>query len=74
MTENLKARHCSHCFQYYFSQPGAGFFLAGFWASLLASLIPGCARNPHVLCVRSGCCAQAVNNLPAPLTPDLLAV
>jgi hypothetical protein len=24
----LKARHCSHCFQYYFSQPGAGFFFA----------------------------------------------
>ncbi|PKQ49835.1 L-asparaginase [Citrobacter portucalensis] len=41
---------------------------------MLASLIPGCARNPHVLCVRSGCCAQAVNNLPTPLTPDLLAV
>jgi len=27
---NLKARHCSHCFQYYFSQLLAGFFLSVF--------------------------------------------
>ncbi|EBW8988857.1 hypothetical protein BXL21_28200 [Salmonella enterica subsp. enterica serovar Enteritidis] len=27
---NLKARHCSHCFQYYFSQLLAGFFFALF--------------------------------------------
>ncbi|MBZ7446033.1 hypothetical protein FMJ32_00380 [Klebsiella michiganensis] len=30
LAESLKARHCSHCFQYYFSQPGAGFFLLFF--------------------------------------------
>ncbi|QCR94849.1 hypothetical protein ELJP6_20570 [Enterobacter ludwigii] len=27
---NLKARHCSHCFQYYFSQLFAGFFFVFF--------------------------------------------
>ncbi|MGS6398517.1 hypothetical protein ACVGXU_09585, partial [Enterobacter hormaechei] len=27
---NLKARHCSHCFQYYFSQLLAGFFFSRF--------------------------------------------
>ena len=26
-TVNLKARHCSHCFQYYLSQPMLAFFL-----------------------------------------------
>ncbi|AVE72523.1 hypothetical protein AM439_08810 [Enterobacter cloacae complex sp.] len=31
---NLKARHCSHCFQYYFSQLLAGFFLPFFSLSL----------------------------------------
>ncbi|EAW5243082.1 hypothetical protein CFSAN000515_07670 [Salmonella enterica subsp. enterica serovar Choleraesuis str. CFSAN000515] len=52
----------------------AGFF---FWVlfqpGLLVILSPGSARAPHVHLVRSGPCALAVNNLPAPLTPDLEA-
>ncbi|TCD23298.1 hypothetical protein E0D81_06580 [Lelliottia amnigena] len=67
---NLKARHCSHCFQYYFSQLLAGFFLSIFQPGIRAILPPGSARNPRVLCIRSGCCVLAVNNLTAPLTPE----
>ncbi|EGT3575345.1 hypothetical protein F6R83_20440 [Citrobacter amalonaticus] len=48
LAENLKARHCSHCFQYYFSQPGAGFFFDFFQPGLLVILSPGSARAPHV--------------------------
>ncbi|ATG02853.1 L-asparaginase [Lelliottia amnigena] len=41
-----------------------------FQPGLRAILPPGSARNPHVLCIRFGCCALAVNNLTAPLTPE----
>ena len=74
LAENLKARHCSHCFQYYFSQPGAGFFFElGIRPGLLVILSPGSARAPHVHLVRSGPCALAVNKLTATPTTDLEA-
>ncbi|ATG04131.1 DNA metabolism protein [Lelliottia amnigena] len=39
-------------------------------AILLAILNLGSARNPHVLRVRSGCCALSVFKLSAPITPS----
>ncbi|ARU83251.1 L-asparaginase [Lelliottia amnigena] len=36
-------------------------------------LPPGNARNPHVLCVRTGCCALAVSKLAVTLTADARA-
>ncbi|NCF04825.1 hypothetical protein DK872_05880 [Kosakonia sp. MH5] len=41
-------------------------------AILLAILHLGSARNPHVLCVRSGCCALSASKLAASITPFLL--
>ncbi|RYM68995.1 hypothetical protein BSR02_18510 [Serratia liquefaciens] len=38
-------------------------------AILLAPLRLGSARNPHVLCVRSGCCALAARKGSATITP-----
>ncbi|ORJ51370.1 L-asparaginase [Kluyvera intermedia] len=37
---------------------------------LFAILDLGSAHNPHVLRVRSGCCALSVSKLPASITPD----
>ncbi|PKQ50679.1 DNA metabolism protein [Citrobacter portucalensis] len=39
----------------------------------LAILTAGSARNPHVLCVRSGCCALSAAKLTAPITPAALS-
>ncbi|AWS93845.1 DNA metabolism protein [Citrobacter sp. CRE-46] len=39
----------------------------------LASLTAGSARNPHVLRVRSGCCALSAVKLTAPITPAALS-
>ncbi|RYC44569.1 L-asparaginase [Pectobacterium zantedeschiae] len=36
---------------------------------MFAILNLGSARNPHVLCVRSGFCALSVSKLAAPITP-----
>ncbi|THE42887.1 L-asparaginase [Citrobacter murliniae] len=36
----------------------------------LASLNLGSARNPHVLRVRSGCCALSMFKLAATITPN----
>ncbi|AWT19564.1 DNA metabolism protein [Klebsiella oxytoca] len=35
---------------------------------MLAILNPGSARNPHVLRVRSGCCALSGSRLTPPMT------
>ena len=74
-TENLKARHCSHCFQYYFSQLLLAFFFEVLCLpGLLAISSPGSARAPHVHLVCSGPCALAVNKLPATPTADPVAL
>lgn len=70
--ENLKARHCSHCFQYYFSQLLLAFFGVLFQPGLLVILSPGSARAPHVHLVRPPC-ALAVNKLTATPAADPVA-
>ncbi|MDU4091939.1 MAG: hypothetical protein E7H57_01475 [Pantoea sp.] len=44
---SAKARHCSHCFQYFFSQPRAGFFFALISSQKAALWITNKQFNPR---------------------------
>lgn len=51
-TLTAKARHCSHCFQYYLASSGAGFFLPAFCQSKQAEYPDGAGRRIWIQVVR----------------------